>query len=109
MPQPELYQCPYEAACKCCMTEPCKGCETWAEAIRKQEDLKHASGSQSAVDGGVSWRAFLIKYANNKYEQSKRLASTAKRDGKTQEEVAWNHSAMAYADIVREIVKAQDN
>lgn len=28
--KPELYQCPYEKACKCSLEDPCKGCETWA-------------------------------------------------------------------------------
>ena len=34
----ELYQCPYDAASKCCMEEPCKGCETWAIAQKEQEE-----------------------------------------------------------------------
>ena len=33
----ELYQCPYEAACRCRMDEPCKGCETWAKAQTAQD------------------------------------------------------------------------
>ena len=27
----KLYQCPYELQCKCDLTLPCLGCETWAE------------------------------------------------------------------------------
>ena len=37
---PELYQCPYEAACKCSMEDPCKGCETWAKAFTGKKDDK---------------------------------------------------------------------
>lgn len=31
----KLYQCPYERACKCDLSEPCLGCETWAEHYGK--------------------------------------------------------------------------
>ena len=33
----ELYQCPYETACRCRMDEPCKGCETWSKAQTAQD------------------------------------------------------------------------
>ena len=31
----KLYQCPYELQCKCDLTLPCLGCETWAEHYRE--------------------------------------------------------------------------
>jgi len=43
----KLYQCPYDKATKCRMDEPCKGCETWAIALR--ENAKAVQNGDKAI------------------------------------------------------------
>ena len=51
MNENELYQCPYEKACKCRMDEPCKGCETWAEALTKKTEPVAKLQCSDGLDG----------------------------------------------------------
>lgn len=37
----KLYQCPYELQCKCDLSEPCLGCETWAKHYGEFEINKY--------------------------------------------------------------------
>ena len=55
---------------------------------------------------GGSWREHLIGHAKRKQAQAKELANHFEGQGDTGGCVAWNHTAMAYADIIIEIEKA---
>ena len=33
----ELYPCPYSEVVRCCLQDPCKGCETWAKYLVGEE------------------------------------------------------------------------
>ena len=48
MANEKLYQCPYEKACQCSMSEPCLGCEEFAAWQSKEEKiLQSASPTNS--------------------------------------------------------------
>lgn len=36
----EMSQCPYSEATTCVMDEPCLGCETYSQWLRKREDIQ---------------------------------------------------------------------
>lgn len=46
----KLYRCPYDAACKCDMTEPCLGCEDFKpEKLSSGDNAKYGAPMQTSV------------------------------------------------------------
>ena len=46
-----MKQCPYCPATKCKMDEPCEGCETWSEYVRKEQELSRVKAELEAAKG----------------------------------------------------------
>lgn len=73
-PKYEAYPCPCDKAVTCVMDESCKGCETWAEWINKQEKQKDMPSYDELVDFLVGMEletkdgeAFTLGYSISKH------------------------------------------
>jgi hypothetical protein len=55
---------------------------------------------------GLDGLAHLKNYAKTEQGRAEAYAKEANRTGDTSQAIAWNHTVMAYADIICEIEKA---